>query len=145
MSAPVGRWLLMVVGAAVAASCIAAVAIMGGPEAQRDLRLDQRRAHELQQIKRELREYWQANNRLPDDLPALAAQPGVALSVADPDTAQPYAYQPGAAGRYRLCANFATDTGDERRRDAGHYGIQSDWRHPAGRHCYELDAAKQAD
>jgi len=145
MSAPVGRWLLWVVGAAVAASCIAAVAIMGGPDAQRELRLDQRRAHELQQIKREVRDYWEANKRLPDDLPALAAQPGVALAVADPETGRPYGYRPGQGSHYRLCARFATDTGDERRRDAGRYGMQWNWRHPAGEHCFELDAGKPAD
>ncbi|WP_064749212.1 hypothetical protein [Lysobacter antibioticus] len=145
MSAPVGRWLLIVTGAVVAASCIAAVAIMGGPDTQRELRLDQRRAHELQQIKREVREYWEANARLPRDLPALAAQPGVALSVADPETAQPYGYHPGESARYRLCARFAADTGDERRRDAMRYGVEWNWRHPAGPHCFELDAAKPAD
>ena len=43
-------------------------------------------------------------------------------------------YAPGEGGRYRLCAEFATDTRGEAwpggRADEG-------WRHPAGRHCFE--------
>ncbi|ALN61121.1 hypothetical protein GLA29479_235 [Lysobacter antibioticus] len=143
MSAPVGRWLLIAAAVAIAAAVTAAIVVMGGPGAQREAKLDQRRTQELDRINDEVRDYWKRQARLPADLPSLAKQPGVALSTADPVTAAPYRYVAGEAGRFRLCASFATDTGRE---DAGRRaaadGYPRGWRHPAGEHCFELDASK---
>lgn len=143
MSAPVGRWLLSAAGVAIAAAVTAAIFVMGGPSTQREARIDERRTHDLDQIHDEVRAYWKAHARLPADLPSLAAQPGVALIIVDPDTAAAYRYVAGEAGRYRLCANFATDTGreEDRRESRADWQLRN-WRHPAGEHCYELDAAK---
>lgn len=143
MSAPVGRWLLIGAGVAVAATVAAAIAVMGGPGAQRAMRLDERRVHDLDNIEDEVRGYWSRHQRLPADLSVLAKQPGVALTTTDPASAQAYGYRGGEAGRYRLCARFATDTGaDANKLDGGLPWSSSRWRHPAGEFCYDLDASK---
>ncbi|MGJ7903120.1 hypothetical protein [Lysobacter sp. 1R34A] len=143
MSAPVGRWLLIAAAVAIAAAVTAAVTVMGGPSAQRDARLDQRRTQELDRINNEVRDYWKRHTRLPPDLASLANQPGVALSTVDPVTAAPYRYLAGEAGRFRLCATFATDTGrEDAGRRAAAVGYPRSWRHPAGEHCFERDASK---
>jgi hypothetical protein len=141
MSAPVGRWLLIAAGAVVVAAIAMAVAKMGGPGAQRQMRLDERRVEDLSRIVQELRSYFDAHKALPQDLTKLAAQPGLALGISDPDTTAPYAYQPGQDGHFRLCARFATDTAREltQMRDPTPW-LGKAWRHPAGDHCYELEA-----
>lgn len=143
MSAPIGRWLLIAAAVAIAAAVTAAIVVMGGPGSQREAKLDQRRTQELDRINDEVRDYWKQQARLPADLPSLANQPGVALSTVDPVTAAPYRYLAGEAGRFRLCASFATDTGreDAERRATNEWHPRS-WRHPAGEHCFELDASK---
>lgn len=142
MSASVGRGLLIAAGAVIVAAIAMAVVKMGGPGAQRQMRLDERRVQDLSRIDQELRGYFDAHKALPPDLAKLAAQPGLALTISDPDTTAPYAYQPGQNGRFRLCARFATDTAQEptQMRDPMQLGDKQ-WRHPAGDHCYERDAS----
>lgn len=142
MSASIGRGLLIAVGAVIVAAIAMAVMKMGGPGAQRQMRLDERRVEDLNRIDQELRSYFDAQKALPPDLARLAAQPGLALSINDPDTTAPYAYQPGQNGHFRLCARFATDTaqGPNQMRDPMPL-LDTQWRHPAGDHCYEREAS----
>ncbi|ATE72258.1 hypothetical protein [Lysobacter capsici] len=142
MSVSVGRGLLIAAGVVIVAAIAMAVVKMGGPGAQRQMRLDERRVQDLSRIVEELRSYFDAHKALPPDLTKLAAQPGLALSIRDPDTTAPYAYQPGQNGRFRLCARFATDTaqGATAMRDPTPW-LGKGWRHPAGDHCYDLDAS----
>ncbi|QWF14953.1 hypothetical protein [Lysobacter capsici] len=142
MSASVGRGLLIAAAAVIIAAIAMAVVKMGGPGAQRQMRLDERRVQDLSRIDQELRSYFDAHKALPPDLARLAAQPGLSLAISDPDTTAPYAYQPGQDGHFRLCARFATDTaqGPTQMRDPTPW-LGTQWRHPAGDHCYELDAS----
>lgn len=144
MSAPgnAGRWLAIAATAIVVAAVATAIVVMGGPTAQRQARLDQRRIADLTRIVRDVRQYFEAQGRLPPDLDTLGRQPGQRLPV-DPGTNTPYAYESIGDRRFRLCAEFATDTAELPEGEAV-WG-NSEWRHPAGRHCFERDAVAKKD
>jgi type II secretory pathway pseudopilin PulG len=138
MSAPaVGRWLLVVAGVVIVATVAAAIVVTGTPGVQRQLRMDDRRVDDLQQIQVAARAYRERTGALPESLEALAAQPGVGLSMADPATSRPYAYRRLAGDRFSLCAVFATDTG--RPREGARRWIDLQWAHGSGRQCFEFD------
>lgn len=141
MKASLGRILLVAAGAAIAASSALAIAIIGGPGDQRLARLDLRRTHDLQRIEDEVQRYWKREQRLPADLTELAAQPGLALTVADPLTGAPYRYVAGAAAGYRLCARFDTDSGQRDAARRSDSATSADWRHPLGEFCFQRDAS----
>lgn len=135
-AAPVGRWLLIVAAITVVAAVAAAILVMGSPAVQRERGLDMRRVQDLQRIENAIGMHYLRTGRLPADLAALARQPGVALPVADPVTASPYAYQTAGGRSYRLCAVFTTDTAVDDSDDA--LPTQTRWAHGVGKHCYDL-------
>ncbi|CAA9300436.1 MAG: hypothetical protein AVDCRST_MAG71-57 [uncultured Lysobacter sp.] len=130
---PVGTWFLVVAGIAVAASLIAAIAVIGSPSHQRNLRFDERREHELVLIKNAIEQHARSERRLPQALAELRQSDGTALNPVDPQTRQPYGYRALDARRYELCATFATA---RRPRDGSEPYVEDRWRHPAGRHCF---------
>ncbi|KGM54591.1 hypothetical protein N799_09185 [Lysobacter arseniciresistens ZS79] len=135
-----GRLLAILASVVVAATVIAAVWVIGSPSAQRDVRIDQHRVQDLQQIGQLLDLYAREHDRLPPDLQTLARQPGQRVAIADPVDGAPYVYEALGARRYRLCARFATDTA--RTRDAA---IPDEWSHGAGRHCFDREAGRRRD
>ncbi|QQP99303.1 hypothetical protein [Lysobacter enzymogenes] len=141
MNASLGRILIVAAGAAILASSALAMTVIGGPGDQRLARMDLRRTHDLQRIESEIERYAERHGRLPADLAELAAQPGVALGIADPQTAMPYRYLPGAAGRYRLCAGFDTDSGQRDAARRSDSEVDDEWRHPRGEFCFDGDAS----
>ena len=66
--------------------------------------------------------------------------------MADPQTGARYGYEAGEARRFRLCADFTTDSRIAVRQAEPWLG--EDWQHPAGRHCFQRrlgpDAAAKA-
>jgi hypothetical protein len=134
MSAATGRWMLIVAGVAVAATVAAAIAVLGSPGMQRQLRQDERRVRDLSSLKGEIEEWGTERGALPADLAVLARRPGVRLTTADPFSAQPYAYQVLDVRNYRLCATFDTDTAEAR----NDRPTDRTWRHPRGNHCFDL-------
>jgi hypothetical protein len=106
---------------------------LGPPSAQRQLRADAERVRQLYQLSSELHRYWAAQAaQLP---PGLDQLPGNA--IVDPITHAPYEYHPKQGSQYELCAVFARSSD---RRDVASPS-PSPWIHPAGRHCYSLDAS----
>lgn len=67
----------------------AAIVVMDTPALQRALRLDERRAADLQRIVEAAREHAERTGALAPDLTTLASRPGLRLSVIAPDTALP--------------------------------------------------------
>ena len=65
-------WLLVAAGLAVAASLVAAVATIGTPGRQRLLRLDERRVHDLAQLRSAVDAHFETEGRLPASLDELA-------------------------------------------------------------------------
>ena len=105
---------------------------LGPPSAQRAFRADNQRVQQLYQFTMQVMGYWNTHGQqLP---PAITQLPG-ATSV-DPITHAPYEYHPGQGSKYQLCATFARAT-DPREANSPTPGP---WIHPAGHHCFSLDA-----
>ena len=116
------------------ATVVAAVAVMGSPSAQREAKLDARRAADLFRITSAVERWVERHGALPRDLATLAAEPGVRLAVADPVSGAPYGYTVTDARGYRLCATFTTDTAQSGDVD----GWPGDaWSHAAGHQCFD--------
>ncbi len=99
--------VIIAVGTAVAS-------IFGGPYSPRQLRLDERRVNDLEQIRSAVQIYTQ--NQEPDALPAslaiLGQSPGWTHipALRDPESGLPYEYRPIDAKTFEVCATFTTDT-----------------------------------
>ena len=142
----IGRTLVIGAAVAIAAAVVAAVAVIGTPTEQRASRLDARRVQDLDRLETAIGEYAKRHDALPATLDALAQGTDRTLALADPQTGARYGYEPGEARRFRLCADFATDSRIAVRRAEPWSG--EDWQHPAGRHCFQRrlqrDAAAEA-
>ena len=135
-----GRWLLVAAAVVVVATIVAAVATMGLPSTQRDIRMDERRVRDLQRIVTAVNGYAGNHGSLPPDLATLAAQPGLRLAIADPVDASPYSYEPIDQRTFRLCAMFTTDTAQPPQAEDA--AVPDDWLHGIGRQCFQRKLTK---
>jgi hypothetical protein len=139
MTPAVHRLFAAVATLAVLAALVHGLVIAGTPDATRLARLDERRLHDLQAIAREIHDRVRDSDRpgtlrreLPQSLAETAAEArGERLTITDPLTGEPYGYTLRSASTYELCATFALP------RSAA---VQVFWNHPAGRHCFTIDA-----
>lgn len=139
----IGRWLAVAAGVVVLATIIAAIATMGSPSTQRDIRMDERRVGDLERIARAVERYQHRHDVLPPDLATLASEPGQNLAIFDPVDGAAYGYEVTDDDRYRLCAEFITDTGQLP--GNGRPMVGEDWLHGRGRQCFDRkleDASK---
>lgn len=134
-SGKLGRWLLVAAAVVIAATVVAAIALMGSPSAQRQSRLDEKRVRDLQRIDRVVGRYLDSHGALPADLATLAAQPGQRLAIADPVDGAPYGYETTGPRTFRLCAGFATDTAQAP--GGAPWALEDGWHHGAGRQCFD--------
>ncbi|HLM53557.1 MAG TPA: hypothetical protein VK325_08225 [Pseudoxanthomonas sp.] len=88
-SGHVGRWLLIVAALVMAATVVAALWVTGSPQAQRQVRLDEKREYDLARIFSALDSHAKNGHPLPAGLQALARQPRLRLSITDPVQAKP--------------------------------------------------------
>ncbi|MBN1356014.1 hypothetical protein JXA40_07060 [bacterium] len=122
----------------VVATVIGAVALIGSPEKQRRIRLDEERVQDLQSIARAVDAYWSRHDALPDDLETLRVEPDLQITVQDPVTRKQYGYRTTGEASFELCAEFSREVKMDS--ISQHYnrfrgGI---WAHPAGSHCFKL-------
>lgn len=68
-----GRWLAVAASVVVVATVVAAVVVMGSPSAQREAKLDARRAADLFRITSAVDRWVERHDALPPDLASLAA------------------------------------------------------------------------
>lgn len=132
---PVGKWLLVLAGLVVVATVIGAIAVMGSPGEQRQMRIDEQRIQDLRSIEAAVRLHRNDEGSLPDDLATVDARPGVALDLADPQTGTPYEYKRTGTDAFELCAVFATDSAARKAR-RNWPGLE--WAHGSGRHCFRF-------
>lgn len=142
---PGGRALLL--GGVVAVVLVVvgvALYVLGPPEQERRQRLDAQRIADLQEIAQAVDRYRAAEGALPPDLEALAGWRGFEPPHADPETQTPYRYRVVEGDAYELCATFATEEPPgENRRSTYRHGTY--WQHPAGDHCFELEAQQEEE
>lgn len=135
----IGRLLLVATGVVVAATIAAALLVMGAPDTQRQVRLDERRVQELQRLSEAIDAHADRDGALPPDLSEITGRPGVTYATTDPVSGVPYRYQATGPEEYRLCAQFDTDTARTAAR-ARPYGGDA-WAHPAGEYCFDRKLA----
>lgn len=135
------RWdrgtLIKVVAVVVVFFAIGAgLAILGSPADVRARRLDAQRIDHLRAWAMAIDGYWSANNQLPQTLDEIRRQQSWAhLVLNDPETGEPYRYQPKGAVGYELCATFARESAD-----TGAPNEDALWGHAAGPACFTLEA-----
>ncbi len=110
---------------------------LGPPSAQRAYRADSQRVQRLYELSTRIMEYWHSHDH---QLPAAITQLPNAGTI-DPITRQPYEYHPVQGSQYQLCTTFARPS-DPREATSP---TPSLWVHPAGHHCFSLDAGAMAD
>jgi hypothetical protein len=120
--------------AVVVATVVVGFLQLGAPASQREMRADRQRVVEIYQLSSQVDNYWDTHG---SQLPlALEQLPGGRTT--DPQTHAPYIYLRGQGSQYQLCATFVrtSDSSDAAPAAAG----QDQWVHPAGYHCFPLDA-----
>ncbi|QNI31002.1 hypothetical protein H7849_18070 [Alloacidobacterium dinghuense] len=117
--------------AAVALMIVLGFLHLGPPNVQREFRADSQRIHQLYDLSTEIREYWTKHgSQLPTSIDQV---PGRVHK--DPLTRTPYEYHPKEGSQYELCAVFTRNSEPEVS------PTPDPWIHPAGHHCFSLDAA----
>lgn len=94
-------------------SVIGGFFIVGSPFKQRDIRFDQRRVQDLQNIQYQVLNYWQQKDALPASLDLLKDQFSGYIPPVDPETSEPYEYRSTGALSFELCATFKTGSKDD--------------------------------
>jgi len=142
--------------------------VVGSPAKQRNLRFDNQRTNDLNNIQWQIISHWQQNNTLPQSLSDLEDDLSGYKIPNDPKTDLPYEYNVKVRGidsneskvkpSFELCANFALSTQDNKGRGdyygGGYGGIamsrydavsypdgNESWKHGAGKACFirEID------
>lgn len=126
----------------VAAAVAGGVWVMGSPVEQRLLRMDERRVQDLRHIATAVDMFSERHRRLPEGLDDLSKMPGIHVTVTDPETAEPYAYEITGDTTYRLCARFARETPGGDRTAEMSMRWPSRWGHGQGRSCFDLTAKR---
>jgi hypothetical protein len=138
------KTLAWVVSVVVFGSIIGGFFLVGSPAHQRDVRLDNQRVNDLQNIQSQVLTYWQQKNTLPTKLSELEDSISGFVPPVDPDGVV-YEYRAEDPLTFELCATFKTaSVGTD---TAGRYskpmpvGFSNDpysqnWNHGAGRTCF---------
>ncbi|TYT26793.1 hypothetical protein FZO89_11270 [Luteimonas viscosa] len=141
--ASVGRRLVILAAVVIAATVITAIMVIGSPAAQRASKLDARRVADLRRIEAAIGEHAKLHDALPRDLGALLPGTERGLATVDPDSGASYVFEAIDRRRYRLCADFATDSRIRVRQAEPMY--DDAWLHPPGRHCFERRLERDVD
>ncbi|MBM3257306.1 MAG: hypothetical protein FJY98_03170 [Candidatus Liptonbacteria bacterium] len=129
-------------GVVVLAAVIGGFMVSGSPMRARDLRFDEQRVGDLQNIQWQVVNYWQTKGKLPASLAELKDPIGGYEAPRDPLTDAAYEYSVKGERVFSLCATFALPT----RTDAfgksiseSYYGPSTgdNWQHEEGRTCFD--------
>lgn len=137
-----GKWSLDAWMAGLSAVAVAVMVILGfwyigAPKTQRTLRADRKRVEDLYMLSTQINSRWSGHgHKLPEHLDELSG-----VVFADPVTRAAYEYHVKEGSQYELCAAFSMAGGQNNEGTLR----PSNWSHPAGRHCFPLDASEAAD
>jgi hypothetical protein len=114
--------------------------IVGSPQSARELRLDQDRVYDLENIQREVLEYWRTYETLPAELADLEDELGYFDLPEDPETDTSYEYSIVGDLTFEICAEFSRSS-----EDLPAYAVRptsksfenENWEHDEGRSCFE--------
>lgn len=131
------EWIAII---AVVGSIICGFYYLGSPFTQRDLSLDRERINDLQTIQWQVVNYWQGKEALPNDLGDIQDSLSGFQIPKDPETGASYEYSVTDAFTFELCAEFSNASDSKVEQSQAYpdrYGLDSNWRHDAGRDCFE--------
>lgn len=138
------RYINWAVGLLVVLTIVAGFFIVGTPAEARQMRLDNQRVSDLQNIQWQVVNFYQQKQRLPASIAELEDPISGYGNPRDPQSNELYAYRATGALTFELCANFAAaDTGNKGRSarysevaSPISYGGEESWAHNAGQTCY---------
>ena len=103
---PKMRWFVRGIIAFTAAAIVLGFFASGSPFAARIKKIDDKRVRNLQTLQREIVNYWQAKDALPQTLDDLKDSISGFVPPKDPETNEPYGYNVLGDLEFELCANF---------------------------------------
>lgn len=114
-------------------------AVLGSPRTQRLLKYDEQKISDLQNIKRQIENFYFSKKVLPATLDsAYGTDYGYSSRITDKQTSKLYEYIKINDLEYQLCAEFNKDSNDKNRitSSSSYYG--GNFRmHPAGHYCFK--------
>ncbi|MFH1670595.1 MAG: DUF5671 domain-containing protein [Patescibacteria group bacterium] len=141
---PIQRSFAWGVSVFVIAAIAASFFIVGSPNYQRKVRLDEQRVQHLQNIQYEIINYWQQKKSLPSSIASLTDPIRGFTVPIDPVSGEPYGYTAVSALSFELCATFDVATPEPLRTPTGRsevvgpYGeTNQSWVHEAGVDCFD--------
>lgn len=106
----------------------------GSPSAQRLVKIDATRVNDLSSIQQEVVQYWQAKQKLPENIAMLRDDLRGFIPPVDPQTKASYEYRTTGEKSFELCATFATASEDVA--TPAIYPAQTTFAHGEGRNCF---------
>ncbi len=124
---------------AVVASIVGGFLIMGSPTTQRELRLDEQKIGNLQEIQSQVTYYWQMKRVLPAKIEDLNSSLTGFYAPTDPETGMNYEYKKVSDLSFELCADFNREA-SQTASTAAYYpkigAATENWQHGVGRTCF---------
>ena len=136
------KWLAGVVSIVVLAAVVVAFVTVGGPYRQRQLRFDQQRVTDLQNIQSQIVRFWQQKNQLPANLTDLTDSISGFKAPMDPETKVSYEYIVQTDLNFQLCANFKLPSNSNTSLQPAIYPYYN-WDHSAGHVCFDRNIDPQ--
>ena len=128
---------------AVVAAIVGGFLVAGSPATQRDLRFDEQRIGDLQNLQWQVVEYWRAKDVLPAELSLLEDPLRGVRAPKDPQSDEPYGYMVLRPLTFELCATFERESTDNygpefaRPKEFADGIGDVSWAHSSGEQCFE--------
>ena len=122
--------------------------VVGSPFKQRDIKFDQRRVNDLQNIQWQIVNYWQQKQKLPAELSDLNDAISGYISPVDPVAGVAYEYRVTGTTSFELCGTFQRTSDEDINMRSGKYSVpvvypeapasapDNNWQHDMGRVCF---------
>lgn len=114
--------------------------ILGTPQQARQMRFDEQRVMDLQNIQSQVISYWQDRNVLPAQISDLNDSIGYSVPT-DAQNGSSYGYKATGPLTFQLCATFAAPGRENPAQYYGSdkytYGVLQNWQHGAGEVCFD--------
>jgi hypothetical protein len=134
----------------VIAAVVGGFITVGSPTKQRNLKFDNQRTSDLQNVQWQIVSHWQQKEKLPATLDELKDPISGVVIPTDPETKANYEYSVKGTNSFELCSTFALKSEDNKGRGEFGYGggvyrdmaypssIGDDnWTHEAGKVCFD--------
>ncbi len=113
---------------------ISGIIVNPSPQHARNVKMDEKRIEQLQDLSEQIKEYHLKNAALPNQLSDLVEEKLVFQeTIEDPETHKVFEYQAISPNRYTLCATFYFEKKD----------YKPIWSHAAGHQCIQQDVSSE--